>query len=142
MSKLTPSTARTAELRRRNAPERRMNCFLRTHTSSNCVSSLSLFMERLLFLCHYAPHPSTGRGRHRPGFVGITLAGTGEIAAGVERASGRSCLRPRNGAPDGDQTFAAVLADPRHGRSEEHTSELQSRFDLVCRLLLEKKKTE
>src|SRR5699024_12162507 len=26
-------------------------------------------------------------------------------------------------------------------RSEEHTSELQSRFDLVCRLLLEQKKT-
>src|SRR5438105_13164174 len=40
-------------------------------------------------------------------------------------------------------------ADDRHGRrghlvravrSEEHTSELQSRVDLVCRLLLEKKK--
>src|SRR5438067_8206584 len=31
-------------------------------------------------------------------------------------------------------------APPR--RSEEHTSELQSRFDLVCRLLLEKKKYE
>src|SRR2546421_7110216 len=29
---------------------------------------------------------------------------------------------------------------PRRGRSEEHTSELQSRSDLVCRLLLEKKK--
>src|SRR5699024_12666160 len=28
----------------------------------------------------------------------------------------------------------------RKERSEEHTSELQSRFDLVCRLLLEKKK--
>src|SRR5438874_9776788 len=28
----------------------------------------------------------------------------------------------------------------RHMRSEEHTSELQSRRDLVCRLLLEKKK--
>src|SRR5699024_12445328 len=28
-----------------------------------------------------------------------------------------------------------------HLRSEEHTSELQSRFDLVCRLLLEKKKS-
>src|SRR5207249_11420499 len=27
-------------------------------------------------------------------------------------------------------------------RSEEHTSELQSRFDLVCRLLLEKKKQD
>src|SRR2546422_10579764 len=29
----------------------------------------------------------------------------------------------------------------RHARSEEHTSELQSRLHLVCRLLLEKKKT-
>src|SRR2546421_1080892 len=29
----------------------------------------------------------------------------------------------------------------RNIRSEEHTSELQSRSDLVCRLLLEKKKT-
>src|SRR6266536_3469331 len=28
-----------------------------------------------------------------------------------------------------------------YNRSEEHTSELQSRVDLVCRLLLEKKKT-
>src|SRR5699024_12670593 len=33
--------------------------------------------------------------------------------------------------------FAPVSGIPR---SEEHTSELQSRFDLVCRLLLEKKK--
>src|SRR5699024_12337800 len=30
----------------------------------------------------------------------------------------------------------------RSMRSEEHTSELQSRFDLVCRLLLEKKKNK
>src|SRR5689334_24620538 len=29
---------------------------------------------------------------------------------------------------------------PRRRRSEEHTSELQSQFHLVCRLLLEKKK--
>src|SRR3712207_8940015 len=37
-----------------------------------------------------------------------------------------------------------VLADrhPREDRSEEHTSELQSRQYLVCRLLLEKKKTQ
>src|SRR2546422_5628949 len=35
-----------------------------------------------------------------------------------------------------------INGDPRkaHGRSEEHTSELQSRLHLVCRLLLEKKK--
>src|SRR5699024_12486653 len=31
--------------------------------------------------------------------------------------------------------------DHIYPRSEEHTSELQSRFDLVCRLLLENKKT-
>src|SRR5699024_12635701 len=35
-------------------------------------------------------------------------------------------------------TICGCLCD--HDRSEEHTSELQSRFDLVCRLLLEKKK--
>src|SRR5207249_6421666 len=33
-------------------------------------------------------------------------------------------------------------ATPGGRRSEEHTSELQSRFDLVCRLLLEKKKKQ
>src|SRR2546421_1935217 len=36
-----------------------------------------------------------------------------------------------------------VRLHPRYARrSEEHTSELQSRSDLVCRLLLEKKKNE
>src|SRR5436190_7503868 len=34
------------------------------------------------------------------------------------------------------------LEDIRRVRSEEHTSELQSHSDLVCRLLLEKKKTK
>src|SRR5699024_11340389 len=33
-----------------------------------------------------------------------------------------------------------MICSKRELRSEEHTSELQSRFDLVCRLLLEKKK--
>src|SRR5699024_12296381 len=40
-------------------------------------------------------------------------------------------------AADAVKESAEALAD---SRSEEHTSELQSRFDLVCRLLLEKKK--
>src|SRR2546429_4506070 len=35
---------------------------------------------------------------------------------------------------------AAPAVEHHHGRSEEHTSELQSRLHLVCRLLLEKKK--
>src|SRR5437868_15366955 len=49
---------------------------------------------------------------------------------------------------DGDGTtviFTRVVdtttVPPGVVRSEEHTSELQSRFDLVCRLLLEKKNT-
>src|SRR3712207_7682457 len=42
--------------------------------------------------------------------------------------------------PD-DRPLSLLLANGPHGaRSEEHTSELQSRQYLVCRLLLEKKK--
>src|SRR2546422_7300320 len=47
---------------------------------------------------------------------------------------------PGGDAPSGD----GRPSGPCHGnrRSEEHTSELQSRLHLVCRLLLEKKKTK
>src|SRR3712207_7151404 len=45
---------------------------------------------------------------------------------------------PGRPPPAGDR--AARPARPRTRRSEEHTSELQSRQYLVCRLLLEKKK--
>src|SRR5207247_3990271 len=49
-----------------------------------------------------------------------------------------SCLiRNPRAYPWHDQTFRT----PDFSRSEEHTSELQSRVDLVCRLLLEKKNT-
>src|SRR5437867_10255178 len=40
------------------------------------------------------------------------------------------------------QTVQAERASADRTRSEEHTSELQSPYDLVCRLLLEKKKKE
>src|SRR5699024_12037379 len=43
------------------------------------------------------------------------------------------------GHHDGDYGEHGDYADHDDERSEEHTSELQSRFDLVCRLLLEKK---
>src|SRR5207249_9344192 len=43
--------------------------------------------------------------------------------------------------PPTSMVWAWAAAEARmKARSEEHTSELQSRFDLVCRLLLEKKK--
>src|SRR4051812_49781917 len=45
-------------------------------------------------------------------------------------------------ARSGDSTESCYRALPAHAtiRSEEHTSELQSHVNLVCRLLLEKKK--
>src|SRR5439155_6678093 len=52
----------------------------------------------------------------------------------------------RSGRADSDRPVLAIpplSVHPHHGdnaRSEEHTSELQSRGHLVCRLLLEKKK--
>src|SRR5699024_12770021 len=39
-----------------------------------------------------------------------------------------------------DKKLFIARRELKLNRSEEHTSELQSRFDLVCRLLLEKKK--
>src|SRR5207249_7404954 len=41
--------------------------------------------------------------------------------------------------PSAHPIKASILRCRINTRSEEHTSELQSRFDLVCRLLLEKK---
>src|SRR3712207_7992354 len=61
----------------------------------------------------------------------------GEAGAVGGKSADRRPGRPRRQAdPDG-----AAVPRRRAGRSEEHTSELQSRQYLVCRLLLEKKKT-
>src|SRR5207249_5169811 len=49
----------------------------------------------------------------------------------------------KSGEDRRESGFSGEVTEPRcfwSERSEEHTSELQSRFDLVCRLLLEKKK--
>src|SRR2546428_9802905 len=63
------------------------------------------------------------------------------------RSRDREELEPGNGhAGGGEQLSLLVLVARRGGRgarqarSEEHTSELQSRSDFGCRLLLEKKK--
>src|SRR2546430_11587326 len=41
--------------------------------------------------------------------------------------------------PEADRTIRELCGQPNVTRSEEHTSELQSQSNLVCRLLLEKK---
>src|SRR5436305_11947633 len=48
--------------------------------------------------------------------------------------------RPRSDTTSSRGRLVALVAPGRPPRSEEHTSELQSRPHLVCRLLLEKKK--
>src|SRR5947207_10688353 len=47
---------------------------------------------------------------------------------------------PRQKAESARRTSSGGSSGPGTSRSEEHTSELQSHSDLVCRLLLEKKK--
>src|SRR5437870_12677931 len=76
----------------------------------------TLFRSRDHGLGHVVPRgPQTARGDHEP------RAGQGFGYGGADRVG-----------PIGDGGVAC--------RSEEHTSELQSRGHLVCRLLLEKKK--
>src|SRR5216683_6932650 len=70
--------------------------------------------------------PRCGQDRHRGRRSGWPAHGRGTARAGL-------CGRDY---PHRGRKQAAV----RPARSEEHTSELQSRSDLVCRLLLEKKK--
>src|SRR6267142_4066396 len=77
-----------------------------------------------------------GRSQH--------IVGTYRNAAHVEKLRGDpqvdlvACDVSR---PDSIRAAADRLAVLERPRSEEHTSELQSHVNLVCRLLLEKKKT-
>src|SRR2546422_6976464 len=85
----------------------------------------TLFPYTTLFRSPRRRHAGSGL----PGERGRCVADAGTIAplrGGHNRDGGRSVVarsEPRGGGP----------------RSEEHTSELQSRLHLVCRLLLEKK---
>src|SRR2546430_11580973 len=77
------------------------------------------------------------KGRTVHGEVGLIQQGRMELAAVLEGV----------GVADVEQQLPFHRAirpnSRRHAlRSEEHTSELQSQSNLVCRLLLEKKKTE
>src|SRR5699024_12076866 len=64
------------------------------------------------------------------GLVAVDLFSPALAVAGLRRLPLLPVRRRR--------TLVSTRVPVRHRRSEEHTSELQSRFDLVCRLLLEK----
>src|SRR5688572_32076976 len=61
-------------------------------------------------------------------------------ATGIRVADDVVVLRPAAGADAGDIDGRGDVERRARLRSEEHTSELQSQSNLVCRLLLEKKK--
>src|SRR5690242_20813899 len=85
--------------------------------------------------------PYTTLFRSRPFDPADALTGEGKIGdvgrrrgpAGGRRSGGGHGLGHR-------RSISLRLKRRRSGRSEEHTSELQSHVNLVCRLLLEKKK--
>src|SRR5699024_12409208 len=104
----------------------------------------------LRFLFHVA-----GARRHRPSFPtrrSSDLVKRGETEYGIKAIPLGGFVKLVGMLPPkpGDEPtkvrrtntglFTQLIDDARTARSEEHTSELQSRFDLVCRLLLEKKK--
>src|SRR5438067_4806572 len=76
------------------------------------------------------------------GSFGIPYAVDGELRLTQTPLANALAALLRFGWGEGTRTdLFRFLRSPFSGlRSEEHTSELQSRFDLVCRLLLEKKK--
>src|SRR5690625_6482077 len=99
------------------------HCFVPTR---RCAPSSTRFPYTTLFRSRRALRGGGGHGRCR----GRHLPRRGGVQRARLRSPGRqrSCDRPDH------------VGGARHRRSEEHTSELQSRGHLVCRLLLEKKK--
>src|SRR3712207_7588493 len=83
------------------------------------------------------PYTTLFRSQRLPGAAGGRPRPPGR--PGVRRAGPRGRVRPRR-VTDGGPGDRDGTRTPDEGRSEEHTSELQSRQYLVCRLLLEKKK--
>src|SRR5699024_12675098 len=98
---------------------------------SSCFSSpprlpltSTLFPYTTLFRSNIVLDP--GHGGYDPGSTALNGVFEKQLTMDMAKAIGNAL----------EAKGATVL----YTRSEEHTSELQSRFDLVCRLLLEKKK--
>src|SRR5690606_39587637 len=87
------------------------------------------------------PYTTLFRSRRRHRRVGVAvpqLAGE----AGQPRPGAEHLHLAAAGTGGGVREPQQRVGVRAHRRSEEHTSELQSRENLVCRLLLEKKKTK
>src|SRR5207237_10511637 len=102
--------------------------------SHDIIVTAPLSCALLLFLYSYCPHPAL------PSFPtrrSSDLVDDTHIIVGNDNNLPFSSSREPNKADDDEFVLLEV-----GGRSEEHTSELQSHLNLVCRLLLEKKKRQ
>src|SRR6267378_6867877 len=100
-------------------------------SSSKPRTHFALFHKYRCGTSSRAGQPCSGVSHSPPHLSAMRLSGRSRSA------SGRFVVNPCSATTR--QNLAAALS-PARWRSEEHTSELQSRRDLVCRLLLEKKK--
>src|SRR5699024_12243522 len=105
--------------------------------SSSRQCSSSLLFCAALFSCSFFFRSSP----YHPDLHSFPTRRSSDLSVwSLTTAPASSSARPRSSATTACSTRASPWAAPARTRSEEHTSELQSRFDLVCRLLLEKKK--
>src|SRR5207248_5599282 len=96
------------------------------------ISTLSLHDALPIFAA--AP---TVPGRHRPALSSPSWGSTGSRSPHGEEHVRPAVLTSR--CTRLNLSWTTPTGQANWGRSEEHTSELQSPYDLVCRLLLEKK---
>src|SRR5690606_40121204 len=105
--------------------------FLHTHPPTSEFYTLSLHDALPIFLARRAI-PSSSRRL----LLLLPVSGPGK------RTEASPCTTPAPRAqPPATRGTVRLVTRAHAMRSEEHTSELQSRENLVCRLLLEKKKT-
>src|SRR5207248_7633198 len=87
------------------------------------------------------PYTTLFRSPEVVGAVDVAVVGDGDGRHARLLAGGEHVLEPGSPVQHGVLGVHMEMHEPAlAGRSEEHTSELQSPYDLVCRLLLEKKK--
>src|SRR5690606_41929392 len=107
--------------------------------ASSCFSFVSSFADQRA-LPSFPTRRSSDLRRWHPAndYYGLSALEAARLAVSSDRAMAewnRSTFGRDNGVPAGIVSVKDFVS-----RSEEHTSELQSRENLVCRLLLEKKK--
>src|SRR5437016_12911436 len=97
-------------------------------------------LSRVLLRANFRSETSARDGRLQPG-TGAAIAAGDDRRDGTQRVQ-KSHHRERSRRQQQPAPLLRAVAARDVARSEEHTSELQSLTNLVCRLLLEKKKNK